>query len=973
MSLIRECVEPAEPLGASDEISGSPNSRFIDGLYRVAKPVAGNANYLDILGDRPARTFRKLGLNVLPDFLTSAQAQHFLDRQMASMKVSQHMVPPRCILAFGKTRNNLREFRFLQSILEKSNGVEFSLFNCGLNTPFPTNTYATDYPALLGHVREGFRAFLREQDRVPIAVYFQLVNYVGSYFNWRETFNKLHCFPPRALVLANDHSPNHVAASMAASEFGIPRVYVQHAEVSDTFPRLDFELAILRNRLSLLTYRRIARPTGEACIVSRSDAPFIKPAVKPNCEQRVEVGVYLTAQVQWREVLSLLESLKKNKSIFSAFLKPHPSMRSHIVRENLGVPVAIESAIPQRPHVAVVPNSSVVVELLHSGIPVFQYFPLDSVPDDYYGFVRQGITEQLEREELEHRFWEGYETSNEWLERFSLYDPDVFDDSRDGERRVTRFFSKTLSVKPRLTTLSQSWLVENQARIQRKPKVGETFFSEAVRKLPDTTADFVNAGAVSAYTRERSPINSKDLIDAVEVEFARRSAISYSLFASVRAKPVNSDYVFWLTRRDIELTGRKYSEQELEELVDFGCHGEDSATPAEARRLHLLLLMMRLGEDEIAEKLLARYGWPKVKSLHINHRTAFLKWFRRDPVRQMRARVKQHELLQDLSAFDLLKLKVLAATEDDYRADPWAHQDVERLFVKRAPAEVSAEFLESVAPVYEKLRDRMRFMDVRWSSRERASFFDFVATALMNRQPFSLVRLSDGEGYIFGEDYKIFTQEDARKRERHWWGEELPRVLRDTFMSDLQKAAKQADVLGIPCIYRFLRDSSSKASTLVSQTQGRGLFEVLMQVKAYPNTNQVYAEEKCNLPLFNDPSRLQPLIEIARRVIVISSAKPERIKDIFSSLVDLHHVTIPTHRRTLDNAGYQSVGVTLPHVFAELRQKVRKKVSPGDLVLVAAGVLGKALIFDAKESGGVVLDIGSSLDEWIQADIHSLF
>lgn len=966
-----DSVKPAEGNRELDRAPSRPVSRFIDGLYRVARPVAANLNYMDILGDRPARMFQKLGVSELPESLSPAQARHYLDRQIATTKVSQHIVPPQCILAFGKTRNNLREFRFLQSVLE-NHDVEAAFYNCGLNTPFPTNTVATDYPELLGSVRESFHAFLREQGSIPVAVFFQLVNYVSAYFSWRATFEQVRFFLPRALVVANDHSPNQVAASMVADEFGIPRVYVQHAEVSESFPPLDFELSVLRNRLSRQIYLDISSLGGEACIVSRNNTPFIKPVVQQDQEGKVEVGVYLTAQVEWPQVRLLLETLERNKAISSVFIKPHPGMDSHAVRGKLGMPVSIESVIPARPHVAVVPNSSVVVELLHAGIPVFQYFSLDSVKDDYYGFVSQGITQQLEHTQLERRFWKGYKASKTWLKRFALYDPDVFDDDRNDEERVASFFSGILASDIRPHTPRQSWKVASLPLTDPEGQPGETFFGEAIRKLPETTADFTNSGAISAYTGNRSPINSRNLIAAIEAEFADRTADSYSLFASVRGKPVNSDYVFWSSRRDIELTGRDFSACELEELIDFGYFGLDNATPLETRRLHLLLLLIRLGVDDVAEKLLARFGWPKVKALH-NHRVAFLKWLRSDVLRQVRARVTQHELLEHATPFDLLKLQVLAATEDDYRARPWAHQDIENIFAKRAPVGISAEFLENVAPVYDQLRDRMRFMDVRWNALERADFFDIVKSALIDRRPFSLLRLSDGEGYIFGEDYKIFTYEDARKRERHWWAEELPFELRATFMSDLQEAARQADVLGIPCIYRFVRDSSFKSSTLVSQTQGRGLFEVLMQVKAYPESNQLYTEEKCNLPLFSDPSRFQLLLEHARRVVVISSARPGRINEIFSSSIDLHCITIPTHRRTFDNSGYKFTDITLPHVFTKLRDEVRGVVRSGDLVLVAAGVLGKALIQDARESGGVVLDIGSSLDEWIQAGIHSLF
>lgn len=47
-------------------------------------------------------------------------------------------------------------------------------------------------------------------------------------------------------------------------------------------------------------------------------------------------------------------------------------------------------------------------------------------------------------------------------------------------------------------------------------------------------------------------------------------------------------------------------------------------------------------------------------------------------------------------------------------------------------------------------------------------------------------------------------------------------------------------------------------------------------------------------------------------------------------------------------------------------------VGPGDLVLIAGGIVGKILLGHAKEHGAVALDIGSVIDDWVSGGQKSL-
>ncbi|EHK54143.1 hypothetical protein MAXJ12_26778, partial [Mesorhizobium alhagi CCNWXJ12-2] len=88
------------------------------------------------------------------------------------------------------------------------------------------------------------------------------------------------------LVLANDHMPVHIAISMAMKSVGVPRLYLQHAEVSEAFPPLDFEFNLLRSQKSLDTYRAIGEIEGKVYIVPRDSTPVPVERLREGAEEQ---------------------------------------------------------------------------------------------------------------------------------------------------------------------------------------------------------------------------------------------------------------------------------------------------------------------------------------------------------------------------------------------------------------------------------------------------------------------------------------------------------------------------------------------------------------------------------------------------------------------------------------------------------------------------------------------------------------
>lgn len=256
-------------------------------------------------------------------------------------------------------------------------------------------------------------------------------------------------------------------------------------------------------------------------------------------------------------------------------------------------------------------------------------------------------------------------------------------------------------------------------------------------------------------------------------------------------------------------------------------------------------------------------------------------------------------------------------------------------------------------------------MDLRFRADQRAWLLGHVAGALEDGRPLSFLRLGDGEAYAYdppevsGVHPERFSADDV-VRERHWWGTRLEADRRAEIRRAVREAIAGADVLGIPSVYRVVRDLGAPGRPFGSGRAQRGLLVVLGALgSAIPLRERVLTEERSHQILFDGHS-LRDLASRARRVVVVSCWPPEKLPFLEGLPVD--SVRIAPHaqvRRAVDG----SAGA--PPVFRawrEIAAQVAERAGPGVLVLVAAGIVGKIFIDRARREGAVALDVGAVFD-----------
>lgn len=942
----------APTLATHVRYSRAAESRFIDGLARVARPIEHNQSYARILGDRLPAFFSRFGFSERAQSeRTADDVIDLLDRSMVNRYAAIQLLPPGTPIAWGKTRNNLREFDFFKALLVR-NGLDERFFNVSYHRQ-KTSDLLTSSPHYQD-TRSSLRTFLESRERLSLSSIYQLVNYVQAYLNWQFTFAE-PARPPRVVVLANDHSPNQAACLAVAKDYGVPTIYIQHAEVTHAFPPLSFDISILRNHASLDTYRQIGPVEGSAYVISRDETPFEPQRFSAAKASKPSVGVYLTAQVVWQGVRDNVSRLNQNPNVRSVFVKPHPSMpRDTVLAELPGINIQRESV--REPHVCVVANSSVVVELLHSGNIVFQNYDMDSVPADYYGFSEKGIAPEIDQERLASDFWSSFQPDGPWLEAYRRYDPWAVDDYQESERELVS----------RLQDLFPAAPIKPQAH-------SEGFCRDLVNRAPYTVIDYVNSRDRFAPKQWHNDTANLGFISAIKEIFNDRVTNSYESFGTTRrVAEVNSELVYWTKCRDIELTGRETSQREIDEMVEHVRRQPFDPATSWPDLIEFLVFLLRQGKEKEVLNLFGDLPAVPVKRLGINRRIGLMKWLRHNHEAQAALKLQPANLYSGLTAFQQLKLRILSVQGQDDVDHPWSHETIETDFARLTSPGLQAHFAEIFEPCYAYARSRMKFMDVRWSLSERQRFYELIGSLLEQKTPFSLIRLSDREAYMFADGTHHFTIEDIENCERHWWRLQLDQTQRARLTLEMRQAAEQADMLGIPSIYRLLRENDTKSRSLLSSLQGRGLSEVARVIASGEYAPSAFTEEKCNIPLFSRLEDVRALGRHATRVVLVASSNEQEARRLFASSQALIHITIPTHSRTLSNDKYAVTDKSLPEVYTSIRDEILNAVEPGDLVLVAAGIIGKIFVDDAKQAGGVALDIGTCLDDWLGAKIQAL-
>lgn len=248
---------------------------------------------------------------------------------------------------------------------------------------------------------------------------------------------------PQAVVVANDHSPAAVALIALTREMKLPCVYVQHGPVSESFPPLTVDLAILHNLISKDRYDVASNRIGGS---RPSRVAILPPFREPSCPIRRPIAPYdiciaLSFFPDIPQISALVDVLRDRADVATITISRHPRCVADLsALAGQGVVIVDKrtstQVIARGVDLCIVANSGVGLEYLHEGCPTFDLAPSDPVLDDYYGFVAAGLLTRFELGLLDQPSRISAAFDLEWQERFAQFDPTLTQSVADLESHV---------------------------------------------------------------------------------------------------------------------------------------------------------------------------------------------------------------------------------------------------------------------------------------------------------------------------------------------------------------------------------------------------------------------------------------------------------------------------------------------------------------------------------------------------------
>lgn len=843
---------------------------------------------------------------------------------------------------YGKTKNNLRELQFFR---EKMKFLPlFKIQEISICNKF------TDQKSIIEILEKLNPSFQKILERYTCSYFLlrQFLNYVHGFLSFYFSIKLSQC-NLRMLVVANDHSPAQVAASAAFKFFGLKRVYLQHAAITKKFPELDFDYAILNDNRSEEVYREIGVTLCEVLVIQRGGVfdesrwrNRLNSIIKA---ESVTVVLYLSAVFNVAVIRDFCIEIQRNPFINFGGIKYHPS--ANIIIDDYP---KIEK-IPEHPHVAIIGNSSVALELVHAGNLVY-LAPIDEISFDYYGFFGEQICSKIENPAaLSSKFW--------------LNDAAFFEGKEHSEAVLDRF--------------SENF--ERQNLILRKIYIDSKQFG-ANFDFEERLIDEIILYPLTYFrlASKYKDIDNSDLqlVKAYDSLFAKRILPLNHCLNYIDFSTIISLSQFWFLVKKIEWSGYKPNEKNISELTCFlirlGSNAPKVLAWAESK---MFAVMLRHSAPNDFVEFLRHTRTINLERLNPNLKVALIRYMDKFPEIDFENIYNDITSAKALHGLARLKVAIQSKKYDLFLGlGNVTHYSVEKHYCELIPKDLLLEYEKYVFHFYQLIKNQSEYIDINHSSMQKNELVLEITEALKSKNPFSLLRLGDGEGYFFSQQNNpesLFSIDDSQNRERHWWGEEIPVDLRSRIIKLGIQSILTANVIGVPTIFRFLRDTGTGTKSFISSMQMRGMFSVLEGIRGMDLESVKFTDSQLNVSLFSDLDVLNTIAAAADRVLIVNGAKREHLISISDALSDAVCIEVPTHAKQKENDKYFAGDRSFPFVFDDLMEEMLTFVKPGTLVLVGAGVIGKAFVSAAREAGGCALDIGSAFDQLTGAGIHSLY
>ncbi|MBV8977698.1 MAG: hypothetical protein JOZ13_10005 [Alphaproteobacteria bacterium] len=247
---------------------------------------------------------------------------------------------------------------------------------------------------------------------------------------------------------------------------------------------------------------------------------------------------------------------------------------------------------------------------------------------------------------------------------------------------------------------------------------------------------------------------------------------------------------------------------------------------------------------------------------------------------------------------------------------------------------------------------------------DAASFAEWLCKRIVMKEPAVVLRLGDGEGNFlpYPPEHRASQRSDQiQKQCKSWWGScLLSEAAADQVSHDLQGIIDTADAIGVPPASRLLRNTDE------SQPASRGVRAVL-ELFAQPARTFASNAVLTSCHIHTDLDRWNLYSRVFEAAGGVSTVSCHDLAPALSEKFGVrvrHWYRMPPQRKFQTMYGAEKEDDSS---YLSVFRSIMADIEPvhGELILVAAGFLGKFICASARERGAIALDIGSIADYWM--------
>ena len=218
----------------------------------------------------------------------------------------------------------------------------------------------------------------------------------------------------KGVILTNDHTAICRSLLFSAKSEKILTFYIQHAAVSDFFPPIEFDCALLDGRNSYEAYIKIQNKNKKRKVynfkslligMQNSRKMYAQKGIKT--KKNVSIGIALKGDHENLDnIFRLINNLTTEKH--KVFIRTHPktkreylellkrrvsSTKGHVV---IGEVDQTIEAFLYSIDCLIAGDSSIILESCIFGLPVFYSSQFSDFYNDYYGFSKSGLVKDID-------------------------------------------------------------------------------------------------------------------------------------------------------------------------------------------------------------------------------------------------------------------------------------------------------------------------------------------------------------------------------------------------------------------------------------------------------------------------------------------------------------------------------------------------------------------------------------------------